>query len=72
MLDSVILLHYAANMPRQTTPPTPPLPEALTTKVRISVTLTAQEHSVLKRIAVLNKRSTTKQATILLEQHLRG
>ena len=68
MLDSAVLLHYAANMSRHNTPP-PPDPAA---KVRISVTLTAQEHAVLKRIAILNKRSTTKQATTLLEEHLRG
>lgn len=69
MLDSAVLLHYAANMSRHNTPPSPPDPAA---KVRISVTLTAQEHAVLKRLAVQNKRSTTKQATTLLEEHLRG
>jgi hypothetical protein len=70
MLDSAVLLHYAANMSRHNTPPpSPPDPAA---KVRISVTLTAQEHAMLKRLAILNKRSTTKQATTLLEEHLRG
>jgi hypothetical protein len=62
MLDSVILLHYAASMAQKPTPKP--------RQVRISVMLTRAQHDRLKELAKLNNRSATKQASTLLAPHL--
>jgi hypothetical protein len=62
MLDSAILLHYAASMAQKPTPKP--------RQVRISVTLTRAQHDRLKELAKLNNRSATKQASTLLAPHL--